>query len=57
MNSLLSPGARVAWSSSWPRRSFAGTVVSVGKRTAHVKLHGRRKLGFVKIERLRNDER
>lgn len=45
------PGARVAWSSWWPRRSFAGTVVSVGKRTAHVRLRSGR-MRFVKIDRL-----
>lgn len=51
MTALVNPGACVAWSLWWPRRSFAGTVVSVGKKTEHVRLHSGR-MRFVKIERL-----
>lgn len=47
----LNPGARVAWHSFRPRRSFRGTVVSIGKRTAHVRMHSGR-MRFVKLERL-----
>jgi hypothetical protein len=49
---MILPGARVAGSSWRPRRSFVGTVVSVGKRTAHVRLHCGR-MRFVKLGRLR----
>lgn len=52
MTTPLSPGARVAWSSWRPRRAFEGHVVSVGKRTAHVRLTGTHKLRWVKLERL-----
>ena len=48
---LLTPGMRVAWSSWRPRRDFEGRVVSVGKRTAHVRLHSGR-MRFVKLKRL-----
>jgi hypothetical protein len=51
MINMFSPGVRVTWSSWRPRRSFRGTVVSVGKHTAHVRLVSGR-LRFVKIERL-----
>lgn len=57
MPTPLSPGARVAWSSGWPYyRSFSGIVRSVGRRTVHVETRradGRRKLRWVKLERLR----
>lgn len=53
--SEIALGARVAWSSYWPYRSFSGIVRSINRRTAHVetiKADGRRKLRWVKLERL-----
>lgn len=50
MTNRVSPGARVVWSSFRPCRSFRGTVVSIGKRTAHIRLISGR-MRFVKLKR------
>ena len=55
MDRQLSPGQRVTWSSYWPYRNFAGTVVHVRKSTAQVRTKradGRTKMRYVKIARL-----
>lgn len=55
MNTLLTPGQRVAWSSYWPWRYFEGTVVHVRKNTVQVRTQradGRTKMRYVKIKRL-----
>lgn len=48
---MIDLGSRVVWSSYWPRKSFIGTAMSIGKKTAHVRLHSGR-MRFVKLDRL-----
>jgi hypothetical protein len=52
---MIAPGIRVAWSSYRPRRAFQGHVVSVGKKTAHIRLLGSHRQRWVKLERLREE--